>query len=60
MSPVTAGRGIHHYFTAMKGDGYEAARQNEPVEGRPEEKKRQEEPEKIEWGEDARLIGAKG
>jgi hypothetical protein len=40
-------------------DKYEAARQNEPVEGGPEEKSDQEKPEKIVWGEEARLICAK-
>lgn len=38
-------------------DEYEATRQNEPVKGSAEEKKRQEKPEKIAWGEEARLVG---
>jgi hypothetical protein len=41
----------------LKGDEYEATRQNEPVEGSPEEKKCQKKPEKIEWGEEASLMG---
>jgi hypothetical protein len=40
-----------------KGRDYEATRQNEPVEGRPEEEKCQEKPEKVEWGEEAWLMG---
>jgi hypothetical protein len=31
--------------------------QNEPVEGSPEEKKCQEKPEKVEWREEAFLMG---
>ena len=40
---------------SKKGDEYEETKQNEPAEGSPEEKKCQEKPEKIEWGEEACL-----
>jgi hypothetical protein len=41
----------------MKGDEYEATRQNEPVKGSHEEKKCQKKPEKIERREEASLMG---
>jgi hypothetical protein len=46
---------IQEYGVSKKGNKDEAAKQNEPTEGRPEEKKHQEKSEKIMWREKARL-----
>jgi hypothetical protein len=52
-------RGVDHFGNLnSKRRGYEAARQDEPVEGSSEEEECQKKPEKIKWGKEDGIVVA--